>query len=171
MTIGGISAVFLERDGMLIADSGYPHQEEDLAILPGAAEAVRRLNKAGYLVVVATHQPGVGRGMFSETQMAAFNDLLVRRMAALGARIAAVYACPYSADAPLPAYRVEDHPDCKPNPGMLIRAMADHRIDPARAFLIGMTDEDLETARRAGINGFRFDGLDLDEYVHELLGG
>lgn len=171
MTSGGISAVFLERDGMLIADSGYPHREEDLVILPGAAEAVRRLNKAGYLVVVTTHQPGVGRGMFSEPQMVAFNDLLIRKMAALGARIAAVYACPYSADAPLPAYRVADHPDCKPNPGLLIRAMADHRIDPARAFLVGMTEDDLEMARRAGINGFRFDGLDLDDYVHELLGG
>ena len=171
MTSGGISAVFLERDGMLIADSGYPHREADLVILPGAAEAVRRLNAAGYLVIVTTQQPGVGRGMFSEAQMDAFNELLIRKMAALGARITAIYACPYSADAPLPAYRIADHPDCKPNPGMALRAMAEHHIDPARTFLIGLSDADLETARRAGITGFRFDGLDLDDYVHELLGG
>src|SRR5690606_36985031 len=147
------------------------HREDQLVILPGAAEAVRRLNAAGYLVIVATNQPGVGRGMFSEDQMCAFNELLIRRFAARGARLTAVYACPFSPDAARVDYNYPDHPDRKPNPGMLLRAMSDHRIDPARAFLSGMGDADLEAARRAGIPGFRFDGVDLDAYVHELLGG
>lgn len=171
MTGGGVSAVFLERDGMLIADTGLPHREDQLALLPGAAEAVRRLNAAGYLVIATTNQPGVGRGLFSVDQLQAFNELVIRRFAARGARIAAVYACPYSPDAALAAYNHPDHPDRKPNPGMLLRAMGEHGIDPARAFLIGMGDDDLEAARRAGVSGFRFDGVDLDAYVRELLGG
>lgn len=171
MAVGGVSAVFLERDGMLIPDSGFPHREDQLVILPGAAEAVRRLNKAGYLVFATTNQPAVGRGVFTEAQMEAFNQLLIRRLAVRGALLTAVYACPFSPDAALAAYNHPDHPDRKPNPGMLLRAMADHRIDPARAFLIGLGEADLEAARRAGLPGFRFDGVDLDAYVHELLGG
>ena len=95
----GVPAVFLDRDGVLIEDSGYPHLEEHLRFTPGACEAVRRLNQLGYLCVVVTNQSGVARGLFTEDQMKAFNVLLVRRMAAKQAVIGAVYACPFHADA------------------------------------------------------------------------
>ena len=76
----GHAAVFLDRDGVLIDDVGYPHREDQLAFVPGAAEAVRRLNTLGYLVVIVTNQSGVARGMFSHGQMEAFNDLIVREI-------------------------------------------------------------------------------------------
>jgi D-glycero-D-manno-heptose 1,7-bisphosphate phosphatase len=164
-------AVFLDRDGVLIEDTGYPHLEEHLRLNPGAAAAVRRLNAAGYAVVIVTNQSGVARGLFTEAQMHAFNDLLVRRLAALGARINAVYACPYHHEAADPAWFHPDHPDRKPNPGMILRAIADHHLDPARSFLIGDQPSDLEAARRAGVQGFRFDGGDLHQFVRDLLGG
>ena len=166
----GVPAVFLDRDGVLIEDSGYPHLEEHLRFTPGACEAVRRLNQLGFLCVVVTNQSGVARGLFSEAQMKAFNALIVRRMAAQQAVIGAVYACPFHADALDERYRHPDHPDRKPNPGMILRAIADHRIDPARSFLIGDQASDLEAARRAGLPGFRFEGGDLDDFVKELLG-
>lgn len=166
----GVPAVFLDRDGVLIEDSGYPHLEEHLRFVPGACEAVRRLNQLGYLCVVVTNQSGVARGLFTEDQMKAFNALLVRRMAGQQAVIGAVYACPFHADALDERYRHPDHPDRKPNPGMILRAIADHRIDPARSFLIGDQPSDLEAARRAGVPGFRFEGGNLDQFVKELLG-
>jgi D-glycero-D-manno-heptose 1,7-bisphosphate phosphatase len=166
----GVPAVFLDRDGVLIEDSGYPHLEEHLRFMPGACEAVRRLNQLGYLCVVVTNQSGVARGLFSEDQMRAFNALIVRRMAAKQAVIGAVYACPFHAEALDERYRHPDHPDRKPNPGMILRAIADHHIDPARSFLIGDQASDLEAARRAGIPGFRFEGGDLDHFVKDLLG-
>lgn len=166
----GVPAVFLDRDGVLIEDSGYPHLEDHLRFIPGACEAVRRLNALGYLCVVVTNQSGVARGLFSEDQMKAFNTLLVRRMAAKQAVIGGVYACPFHADALDERYRHPDHPDRKPNPGMILRAIEDLRIDPARSFLIGDQDSDLEAARRAGIPGFRFEGGDLDRFVLDLLG-
>jgi D-glycero-D-manno-heptose 1,7-bisphosphate phosphatase len=164
-------AVFLDRDGVLIPDSGYPHLEEHLVLIPGAAEAVRRLNSLGYLVVIVTNQSGVARGYFTESQMNAFNDALVRKLAAKGARIGAVYACPFHNEAEDPNYFHPDHPDRKPNPGMILRAIADHDIDPARSFLIGDRPSDLEAARRAGMPGFLFEGGDLDHFVRDLLGG
>ena len=164
-------AVFLDRDGVLIVDSGYPHRDEDLVLIPGAAEAVRRLNTLGYLVVIVTNQSGVARGYFSEDRMNAFNDLLVRKLAAKAARIGAVYACPFHDEAEDPKYFHPDHPDRKPNPGMILRAIADHDIDPARSFLIGDRSSDLEAARRAGMPGFLFEGGNLDHFVRDLLGG
>ncbi|MBX9614415.1 MAG: HAD family hydrolase [Caulobacteraceae bacterium] len=166
-----VPAVFLDRDGVLITDSGYPHLEEHLALIPGAADAVRRLNTQGYLVVIVTNQSGVARGLFSEDQMHAFNALLVRRLAAKGARIGAVYACPFHSEAEDPKWAHPDHPDRKPNPGMILRAIAEHHIDPARSFLIGDRATDLEAARRAGLPGFLFDGHNLDHFVRDLLGG
>jgi len=166
----GFPAVFLDRDGVLIEDTGYPHLEEHLRLIPGAAEAVRRLNQLGYLCVIVTNQSGVARGLFSEDQMKAFNALIIRRLAAGGAVIAAVYACPFHAEARDDRYRHPDHPDRKPNPGMILRAISDHGIDPARSFMIGDQPSDMEAARRAGVPGFRFEGGNLNEFVRELLG-
>ncbi|MDP1777761.1 MAG: HAD family hydrolase [Brevundimonas sp.] len=166
----GVPAVFLDRDGVLIEDTGYPHLEEQLRFVPGAPEAVRRLNQLGFLCVIVTNQSGVARGLFSEDQMKAFNTLIVRKLAAKGAVIGALYACPFHSEGRVEAYIHPDHPDRKPNPGMILRAIADHNIDPAKSFMIGDQPSDMEAARRAGVPGFRFEGGDLLEFVRELLG-
>jgi D-glycero-D-manno-heptose 1,7-bisphosphate phosphatase len=166
----GLPAVFLDRDGVLIEDTGYPHLEADLRIVPGAPEAVRRLNQLGYLCVIVTNQSGVARGLFTEDQMKAFNAVIVRRFAAKGAVIGPVYACPFHAEGRVEGYIHPDHPDRKPNPGMILRAIADHNIDPAKSFMIGDQPSDMEAARRAGVPGFRFEGGDLNDFVRELLG-
>lgn len=131
---------------------------------------MRRLNHLGYLTVIVTNQSGVARGMFTEERMHTFNSLLVRRLAKDGAVINAVYACPFHADAKDERYRHPDHPDRKPNPGMLTRAIADHNINPARSFMIGDQPSDMEAAKRANVQGFRFEGGNLDSFVQDLLG-
>jgi len=68
----------------------------------------------------------------------------------------------------VPAYDHPDHPDRKPNPGMLLRAIADWSVDPALAVMIGDSPRDIEAARRAGISGALFPGGDLDAFVREL---
>ena len=163
-------AAFLDRDGVLIVDCGYPHRPDQLVLIPGAAEAVKRLNDAGFVTVIVTNQSGVARGLFSEETMHGFNALLVQRLAEAGAHIDAVYACPFHSEGRVEAYLHPDHPDRKPNPGMLLRAMADHNIDPAKSFMIGDQPSDMEAARRAGVPGFRFEGGDLYQFVRELLG-
>ena len=163
-------AAFLDRDGVLIVDCGYPHRPDQLVLIPGAAEAVKRLNDAGYVTVIVTNQSGVARGLFSEETMHGFNALLVERLAEAGARIDAVYAAPHHAAAVDQRYRHPDHPDRKPNPGMLLRAIAEHDLDPARSLMIGDQPSDLEAARRAGVAGHRFpEGGDLDHFVAGLL--
>ena len=165
-----IEAVFLDRDGVLNVDHGYVHDPADLDWIPGAREAVSRLTRAGIKVLVVTNQSGVARRLFTIDQMHGFNDLVVRRLGAKGARIGAVYACPFHSDGSDPDWVHPDHPDRKPNPGMILRAIEDHNIDPARSFLIGDRQSDLEAAQRAGIRGFLFTGGNLDDFVAELLG-
>lgn len=160
---------FLDRDGVLIVDCGYPHRPDQLILIPGAAEAVKRLNAAGYVVVIVTNQSGVARGLFSEETMHGFNALLVARLAEAGARIDAVYACPFHAEAVDDRYRHPDHPDRKPNPGMLLKAVAEHDLDPARSLMIGDQPSDMEAARRAGVVGYRFEGGNLDDLVVAAL--
>ena len=161
-------AAFLDRDGVLIVDSGYPHRPDQLVLIPGAAEAVKRLNAAGYVTVIVTNQSGVARGMFSEETMHDFNRLLVARLAEGGGRIDAVYACPFHSEAADERYRHPDHPDRKPNPGMLLRAAAEHDLDLSRSFMIGDQPSDMEAARRAGVTGHRFTEGDLDQFIRDL---
>lgn len=160
---------FLDRDGVLIVDCGYPHRPDQLILIPGAAEAVKRLNAAGYVTVIVTNQSGVARGLFSEETMHGFNAMLVARLAEAGARIDAVYACPFHAEAVDDRYRHPDHPDRKPNPGMLLKAVAEHDLDPARSLMIGDQASDMEAARRAGVAGYRFEGGNLDHLVAAAL--
>lgn len=169
--MSGVPAAFLDRDGVLIEDCGYPHRPEHLVLIRGAAEAVRRLKSLGYLTVIVTNQSGVARGLFTEEQMHDFNALLIQRLAQDGGVIDAVYAAPHHADAVVERYRHPDHPDRKPNPGMLLRAIAEHEIDPAQSLMIGDQPTDVEAARRAGVSGHLFEGGDLDVFVQGLTAG
>ena len=163
-------AAFLDRDGVLIPDSGYPHKPEHLILTPGAAEAVKALNDAGYVTVIVTNQSGVARGMFSEEVMHGFNRSLIALLAKGGGTIDAVYHCPFHDKAVEDRYRHPDHPDRKPNPGMLIRAAADHGLAlDHTSLMIGDNGSDIEAARRAGVRPYLFEGGNLADRVAEIL--
>ncbi len=162
-------AAFLDRDGVLNVDSGYPHRPEDLAWIPGAREAVLDLNRAGYFVFVVTNQAGIARGYYGEPEMAAFHAHMQDELAGIGAHVDAFYFCPFHEDAAIADYRIAGHPDRKPNPGMILRAMREWPVEPARSFLIGDRDSDMEAARRAGVRGVLFDGGNLQRTVRGAL--
>jgi D-glycero-D-manno-heptose 1,7-bisphosphate phosphatase len=161
-------AAFLDRDGVFNVDHGYVHRIEDLDWIAGGPQAVRRLNDLGYLVIIVTNQSGIGRGYYDEAAMHTVHDALRAHLAQAGGHVDAIYFAPHHEDAALDRYR---HPDRKPNPGMLLRAMADFAIDKDRSFLIGDKQSDLEAARRAGIAGHLFAGHDLDAMVRAIVGG
>lgn len=163
-------AAFLDRDGVLNHDLDYVHRPADLVWIDGAKEAVRLLNETGFLVIVVTNQSGIGRGYYTEMDMHGLHGWMGRELAEIGAHIDAFYHCPYHPEASVAAYRADDHPDRKPNPGMLIRAMAEWPVDPARSFLIGDRESDLAAAQAAGVAGHLFQGGNLIETVRRLLG-
>jgi D-glycero-D-manno-heptose 1,7-bisphosphate phosphatase len=162
-------AAFFDRDGVLNRDTGYAHRPEHIEWIAGAAEALASANAAGLLVVVVTNQSGVARGYYGEADVEALHAWMAAELAAQGARIDRFYHCPYHADAAVEAYRVADHPDRKPNPGMLLRAIADLAIDPARSFLIGDQASDLAAARAAGVASYLYGGGDLAALVRQAI--
>jgi D-glycero-D-manno-heptose 1,7-bisphosphate phosphatase len=163
-------ALFLDRDGVLIVDVGYPHRPEHLRWMPGAQAAVRRANEAGWWVFVVTNQSGVARGFFDLEAVHRFHALMDAQLAEAGAWVDAWYVSPHHPDAIRPEWRHPDPPDRKPNPGMLLRAMADHPVDAARSAMIGDKPSDMEAARRAGVKGVLYGEGDLDSLVAELIG-
>jgi D-glycero-D-manno-heptose 1,7-bisphosphate phosphatase len=163
-------ALFLDRDGVLNEDPGYVHRWEDFVWIPGAREAVAAFNRAGWWVFVVTNQSGVGRGYYSEADVLALHEAMSLDLAQAGARIDAFYYCPQHPEAKVKAYRHPDPPGRKPNPGMLLQAMAEWPVDAARSIMVGDKDADVEAARRAGVRGLKFEGGDLMEFLAGELG-
>jgi D-glycero-D-manno-heptose 1,7-bisphosphate phosphatase len=162
-------AVFFDRDGVLNEDVGYAWRPEELRWVPGARQAVKRFNDLGWWVFVVTNQSGIGRGFYGRDDLEAFHGAMTADLAREGAGIDAFYDCPFHPEAVVEALRHPDHPDRKPNPGLLLRAMAEHPVDRERSLMLGDKPTDLEAARRAGVAGHLFPGGDLDAFVADLL--
>ena len=146
------SAVFLDRDGTLIEEAGYLDRLERLSFFPWSIDAVRLLNRAGYLVVVVTNQAGIARGIIEESFIGEAHRHIDVMLAAGGARIDGYYYCPHHPEASVTAYRQVC--DCrKPSPGMLRRAEQDLRIDLQRSFVIGDRWLDVQLAQAVGATG------------------
>jgi D,D-heptose 1,7-bisphosphate phosphatase len=144
-------AVFFDRDGTLSVDHGYTFKPEDLVWQPGAIEAVRACNDAGRLVFVITNQSGLARGLYTEADMRRFHEAMQAALTAHGAHVDAFYHCPFHREGSVARFCVDNHPDRKPNAGMLRRAMLEWPIDAARSFVIGDTDLDTGAAEAVGL--------------------
>jgi D-glycero-D-manno-heptose 1,7-bisphosphate phosphatase len=141
--------VILDRDGTLVADSGFVHRVEDLRLLDGVVPGLRRLVELGFRLVIATNQSGVARGLFSEADMHAFNDALCRRLADEGITIEAVYCCTVHPTEGIGEYRC-DSPLRKPGPGMILEAAEKHELDLAASYVIGDKKSDILAGQAAG---------------------
>jgi D-glycero-D-manno-heptose 1,7-bisphosphate phosphatase len=150
-------------------DHGYVGDPERMEWVEGARRAVRRLNESGVIVIVATNQSGVARGLFDLADVDKVHAVMQADLTVDGARIDAFYVCPFHAEAKDAAFAHPDHPDRKPNPGMILRAMEEWGLDPARCLVIGDKGSDLEAARRAGVASALFEGGNLDDFLRPLL--
>jgi D-glycero-D-manno-heptose 1,7-bisphosphate phosphatase len=145
-------AVFLDRDGTLIEESGYLDRLERLVFFPFSVDAVRVLNRAGFAVVVVTNQAGIARGIVRESFVAEAHRHIADRLEAGGAKIDGFYYCPHYPDGVVEKYRITC--DCrKPEPGLLRRAASDMDLDLERSFVVGDRWHDLAAGRAVGARG------------------
>ena len=147
--MSGRAAIFLDRDGTLNEEVDYLHKPEDLVLIPGAARAVAKLNALGIPVVVVTNQSGIGRGYYGFDEFDKVTARMAELLAGAGAHLDAVYVAPHH-EMGQGEFAHPDHPERKPNAGMLTRAAREHGLDLSRSWMIGDKESDLEAGRRAG---------------------
>lgn len=138
-------AAFLDRDGVINKKApaeGYITRWEDLQILPGVAEAIALLNRAGWLVIVITNQQCIAKGLLTPDGLLTIHKSLQSELASRGAHLDAIYYCPHHRDDACPCR--------KPAPGMVLGAAKDHDIDLAHSWMVGDTESDIEAGRSAG---------------------
>ncbi len=145
------AAVFLDRDNTIIHNDGDLGDPEQVVLVQGAATAIASLKGLGYRVVVVTNQGGVARGRFGEKDVMAVHDRVCQMLheAANGARIDAFYYCPYHPQGRLKQYKKE-HPNRKPQPGMLLEAAEDLNLDLGQSWMVGDQMRDVQAGAAAG---------------------
>lgn len=147
MKKGATPVAFLDRDGTLIRDVNFIGRPEQVELLPGAAVAVRRLNRAGIPAIVITNQSGIARGYFSEADYEKVHERVLALLQKENASIHAAYHCPHHPDVGGPC-------ECR-KPGTLLyrRAIAEHAIDASASWFIGDRLRDVLPALEFGGHG------------------
>ncbi len=142
----GYRAVFLDKDGTLIEPDFHgvesAAEAAQVRLLPDVAAGLRRLQEAGYLLIVVTNEAGVARGDFSEEALAGVKRRVKDLLSAEGVRLSAFYYCPHDPEGSCTCR--------KPLPGLLLRAADDHHVDLSRSWMIGDTAHDTAAGRLAG---------------------
>lgn len=143
--------VFLDRDGTINQEVEYLHRPEDLVILPGVAEALRRLKDQGFHLVVVTNQAGVARGYYNEEDVVSLHHTLNQYLSKEGAAIDQFFYCPHHPVHGIGEYKKKCH--CrKPETGMFEMAEAYYSVDKAHSYMIGDKLLDTEAGRRYGVS-------------------
>lgn len=135
-------AVFLDKDGTLVEDIPYNVDARRMRLSHGAIASLRRLQRAGYALLVVSNQPGVALGRFDVSALQRMTRRLCATLRARGVNLAGVYYCPHHPEA-----------NCgcrKPAPGLLQRAAVEHDIELCASWMIGDILNDIEAGQRAG---------------------
>lgn len=146
-------AVFLDRDGVINYEVNLLHNPNQLKLIPGAAEAIRKINKSGYLAIVVTNQPVIARNLCSIEELEQIHDTLETLLGKEGAYLDGIFYCPHHPDKGYPEERPEFKIECdcrKPKPGLLKKAGDRFNVDMQKSIMIGDRDTDIQAGFAAG---------------------
>ena len=169
-------AIFLDRDGTINKPNGFITKPEQFELLPGVAEAIRRINKSGWLAVVVTNQPAIARGDCTFEELALIHAKMETELGKEGAFIDGLYFCPHHTDRGFAGERPEYKRECdcrKPKAGMLLRAAADFNIDLSESYIVGDSKKDIAAGKAAGLKGCALlaESLTFPGAVRSILAG
>lgn len=169
-------AIFLDRDGTLNQTDGFITKPEQFALLDGVADAIKAINRSGYLAIVVTNQPVIARGDCSFEELRTIHNKLETELGKSGAFVDAIYVCPHHTDKGFEGEQPEYKYDCdcrKPKPGLLLQAAHDFNIDLAESYMIGDSKRDQEAGLKAGCRQSflieQNDGFGLLQVVSSIL--
>ncbi|NPA57881.1 MAG: D-glycero-beta-D-manno-heptose 1,7-bisphosphate 7-phosphatase [Aquificae bacterium] len=143
-------AVFLDRDGVINEDYGFVHRIEDFRIYPEVIPALKKLQEAGFKLLVVTNQSGIAVGYYTEEDFLKLTEHMLSLLEKEGIKIDRVYYCPHHPEGVVPRYTMKC--DCrKPESGMIRQGIREFNVDTSRSFLIGDKENDIKAAHREGI--------------------
>ena len=142
-------ALFLDRDGVINVNFGHVYKTENCQFVEGIFELCKEAQKLGYLLIVVTNQAGIAKGKYSEADYHKFMDFVKQKFEQEGCSLNADYFCPFHIEG-FGEYK-KDSQDRKPNPGMILRAVNDFKIDLQKSILIGDKESDILAAKNAGV--------------------
>ena len=140
--MGSKRALFLDRDGTIIVDVGYPSDPAQVILLEGVADALRGAKELGYELIVVSNQSGIGRGLLRAEDVDRVQQHVADLLAEQGAALDAFYYCPHAPDAGCSCR--------KPSPEMLQSAARDRALDLSRSIMVGDKESDVQAGRAAG---------------------
>lgn len=166
-------AIFLDRDGTINKYVGFLRKEEDLELLPDAAEAISLINTSGYLAIVVTNQPVIARGEVTYAELENIHNKMEVLLGKKGAYIDRIYFCPHHPHKGYEGEVTELKFDCecrKPKPGMLLKAAKDLNIDLEKSYMIGDSDSDVKAGDAAGCRSIKIEEGGVLAAVKKILG-
>ena len=160
----GRKAVLVDRDDTIAKDVPYCDSPDKLALFDGVPQSIKRLNDAGYLVIVVTNQSGIARSKFDEATLTKIHEKMVSDITAGGGRIDDIFICPHHPD---------DHCGCrKPETGMGINAVRKYHIDVTKSYMIGNSQSDVEFGRRLGCKTIQVsESFTFNDAVDQIING
>ncbi len=141
-------AIFLDRDGTIMEDVGYPRHPDQVTLLHGATDALKRLQQKGYLLVVISNQSGIGRGWVSQMEADSVHERFIELLAKKDVQIRKAYYCPHAPDAGCGCR--------KPAIGLFQQAKDELGFELSRCVMIGDKSSDVEAGRQAGCRTILF---------------
>lgn len=163
-------AIFLDRDGTINVEKNYLYKIEDFEFLPGVIDALKKLQDAGYLLIIITNQSGIGRGYYTEDDFKKLNDWMVVTLKEKGVTISDVYYCPHLPDAKIKEYRK----DCecrKPKLGMYHQAIKEHDLDLSQCYAIGDKIRDCAICESSECKGYLIGSNENQSVIDAVKGG
>lgn len=165
-------AVFLDRDGTLNKHTGYVHSPDEIQLIDGVPDALKKIKEKGYLLIIVTNQPTVARGENTIEEIEQINNHLKYLLSLKGAVIDGIYFCPHHPHKGYEGEREEYKINCdcrKPKPGMLIKASEDFNINLKQSYMVGDSEADIQAGENAGCKtALISDSYSLIDFANEI---
>jgi len=157
-------AVFIDRDGTLIKDIPYNTNTSLIEFLPYAIEALGRLKRNNFLLILISNQSGIAKGFFTIDALKKMHKVIQQTLANFNVQLDAIYFCPHHPEGKIEEYNIEC--DCrKPKPGLILRAADEHNIDVGNSWMTGDILNDVEAGNAAGCKTILLDNGNETEWI------
>lgn len=164
-------AIFIDRDGTINKHIGFLRKTSEFELLPGVADAIKKINSSGYLAIVITNQPVIARGEVTTQELQTIHNKMETLLGEHGAYLDEIYYCPHHPDkgfeGEVPELKIEC--ECrKPKPGLILEAAEDFNIDLSRSWMIGDGSNDVGAGKNAGCKAVLIDATRSQNYGQDM---